>query len=108
MARYSIYLGEDLEELLNIYMKENKIKKRSVAIKDCIKKVMFNYEKEESNFEISEKLNRILYRQNLNKKLLEQIFANMGFPINEDPDKDELLKNFYEKHNNIYKFKANR
>ena len=40
--------------------------------------------------------------------MLEQIFANMGFPINEDLAKDELLKKFYEKHNNIYKFKANR
>ena len=71
-----------------------------------IEKGIKEEEKIELFYEISEKLNRILYRQNIDKKLLEQLFANMGFPINEDPNKDKLLKSFYEKNNNIYKLKG--
>lgn len=52
-------------------------------------------------YDISQKLNRILYRQNLNKKLLEQIFVNLGFPVNEIVENDTLLKQFY-KNNNKY------
>ena len=86
MAKHTIYLNESIEENLKKYMSANNMKI-------------------ELFYEISEKLNRILYRQNLNKKLLEQLFTNMGFPINEDPDKDKLLKKFYEK-NNFYRAKG--
>ena len=102
IARYTIYLDEDLEKKLETYMKENKIKMKSVAIKDCIFKTIFNQDYDNSLTQLSQKLNRILYRQNINKKLIEQIFCNMGFPLNEKIEDDNLLKEFYE--NNTQKF----
>ena len=87
MSRYTIYLSEDLEKKLNEYMKQNKIKKRSVAIKECLCKII---QKED--------------RESLSRKLLEQFFANMGFQVNEPTDKDELLKAFYEKNNNFRRY----
>ena len=82
-------------------MAEHKIQKKSEAIKNCIFKTIFNNEQQDSMYDISQKLNRILYRQNLNKKLLEQIFVNLGFPVNEIVENDTLLKQFY-KNNNKY------
>ena len=99
IARYSIYISEDLEKKLDQYMKENKFKKKSVAIKDCICRAILNDESRDLIYEISQKLNRILYRQNINKKLLEQIYVNFGFPINENIDSNNLLKEFYHDHN---------
>ena len=34
--------------------------------------------------DINNKLNRIIYRENIQKKLLEQFYANMEFPIDQD------------------------
>lgn len=107
MAKHTIYLNENLEKSLEKYMKAKGIKQLSRIIKIMIEKGIKEEEKIELFYEISEKLNRILYRQNLNKKLLEQLFTNMGFPINEDPSKDKLLKSFYEK-NNYYNLKGGR
>ena len=105
MAKHTIYLNESIEENLKKYISANNMKKISSVIRLMIEKGIKEEEKIELFYEISEKLNRILYRQNLNKKLLEQLFTNMGFPINEDPDKDKLLKKFYEK-NNFYRAKG--
>ena len=104
MSRYTIYLSEDLEKKLNEYMKQNKIKKRSVAIKECLCKIIQKEDYDSSIYEVNDKLNRILYRESLSRKLLEQFFANMGFQINEPTDKDELLKAFYEKNNNFRRY----
>lgn len=100
IARYTIDLNEELEYRLNQYMKENKIKLRSVAIKNCILKATDKETLESFNLELDKKLNRILYRQNMNKKLLEQLFVNMGFPVNEKIDEDLSLKKFYQDNNN--------
>lgn len=98
-GRYSIYLEDDLDDKLKKYMKEHKIKTKSVAIKECINKVLLTSEYNSYMFEISEKLNRILYRQNVNKNVLEQMFVNFGFPENYEIEKDELLKEIYQKRN---------
>lgn len=81
-------------------MKEHKIKLRSVAIKDCINKATNKEDINNFYSELDKKLNRILYRQNMNKKLLEQFFVNMGFPVNEKIENDLSLKQFYQNNNN--------
>ena len=51
--------------------------------------------------DIDSKLNRIIYRENIQKKLLEQFYANMVFKKNYDVKTDESLNRFYQE-NNIY------
>lgn len=101
MARYSIYIDENLEEQLEVYMKQNKISKRSVAIKNCIKEIILNNNYQNTVYNIEQKLNTILHRQAVNKNILEQLFANFGFSTNCDISKDQLLKEIRE--NNNYK-----
>lgn len=54
--------------------------------------------------DINNKLNRILYRENIQKKLLEQFYANMEFPIDKDVKTEKGLQRFYQ-NNNFYKSK---
>ena len=49
--------------------------------------------------DIDSKLNRIIYRENIQKKLLEQFFANMVFRKNYDVKTDESLNKFYQDNN---------
>lgn len=51
--------------------------------------------------DINNKLNRILYRENIQKKLLEQLYANMEFPVDKDVKIESGLVRFYE-NNNFY------
>lgn len=99
MARYSIYVSDNEEEKLLQFMKSRKISKKSQAIKSCVEIVLNSFEYESSFRDISNKLNRILYRQKLSSLLLEQLFANMGFPLNEKIEDDKQLENFYKSHN---------
>ena len=99
MARYSIYLNSAMEKNLDMYMAKTGIKKRLAALKDCLMNAMCGSEYEEMIIETSQKLNRLLYRQSMGNKLLEQLFVNMGFPDNEIVENDKLLKRFYESHN---------
>lgn len=92
-------LNSDLEKKLEQYMKQNEIKFRSEGIKNCILEATNKDQLNEFLLELDKKLNRILYRQNLNQKLLEQLFANMGFPVNEDVEKDISLDKFYQSQN---------
>ena len=52
-------------------------------------------------FEINDKLNRVIYKNNINNKLTEQIFCNLGFLKNVDVKKDNCLKDFYSENNYI-------
>ena len=49
--------------------------------------------------DMDSKLNRIIYRENIQKKLLEQFFANMVFRKNYDVKTDESLNKFYQDNN---------
>lgn len=95
MVRYSINLNNQDEELLNEYMKEHKIKFKSTAIKRCIEDANMKSDFKIILNEIDKKINRLLYRENIDRKLLEQLFSNMGFPINEKISDDTCLKEFY-------------
>ena len=83
MARYTISIDTRIETLLNNYMKENNIGLKSVAIKKCIEEATNKEDLRMILIDIDKKINRLLYRENIDKKLLEQLFCNMGFPLNE-------------------------
>lgn len=104
MSRYTVSISGDLENKLEFYMKQKNITKKTTAIRECVETatnnenilVLFN--------ELDKKLNRVLYRQNMYRKLLEQFFVNMGFSKNQDANEDLLLKEFYDNNNKYMRF----
>ena len=99
--KFSVALNEKESILLSDYMKENKIKTRTEAIRKCLKTTISIEAKYDMLKDIDSKLNRIIYRENIQKKLLEQFYANMVFKKNYDVKTDESLIKFYQE-NNIY------
>lgn len=102
IGKYTIDISGALEEKLHRYMSDNKIKMRSVAIKKCIEDATNKETEKGFMLELDKKLNRILYRQNLNRKVLDQLFANMGFGTNIDVEADLLLKKIYDENNSRF------
>ena len=99
--KFSVNLYEDELVLLNDYMKQKNIKTKSDAVRKCIKTAAKLESIEDKLDDMNSKLNRIIYRENIQKKLLEQFYANMEFPIEQDVKADESLKRFY-KNNEFY------
>ena len=93
--KISVLLNEDESILLKNYMKENKIKSKAEAIRKCLKTAVNMESKYDMSKDMDSKLNRIIYRENIQKKLLEQFFANMVFRKNYDIKTDESLNKFY-------------
>jgi len=102
LSRYTIELDDELETKLKEYMEDNNIKLRSKAIKNCILVATNKATDKSYIYGIDKKLNTILYRLNLNKKILEQIFSNMEFAQNVSCFDDPLLKQIYEEYNSKY------
>lgn len=102
--KFSVALNEKESILLLDYMKENKIKSKAEAIRKCIRATVNLESKEDLLLDINNKLNRIVYRENIQKKLLEQFYANMEFPVDKDVKTEKGLQRFYEK-NNFYSSK---
>lgn len=103
IARYTIEINGALSDQLNSFMNDNNINLKSVAIKRCIELATNKDISDKSLLlELDRKLNRILYRQNLYQKMLEQFFANMGFGKNEDVSNDECLKQVYQEYREKY------
>ncbi len=103
MAKYTIDISGALEQKLYDYMRENNIKFRSVAIKKCIEEMSNKISDRGILLEIDSKLNSLLYRISLIKKIQDQFFANMGFASNENPKDDEQLQKIYEEYNSRFK-----
>lgn len=102
--KFSVALNEKESILLLDYMKENKIKSKAEAIRKCLRTTANLESKYDMLKDIDSKLNRLLYRENIQKKLLEQFYANMEFPIDKDVKTEKGLQRFYE-NNNFYKSK---
>lgn len=94
--KFSVLLNEDESILLKNYMKENKIKSKAEAIRKCLKTAVNMESKYDMLKDMDSKLNRIIYRENIQKKLLEQFYANMVFRKNYDVKTDESLNKFYQ------------
>ena len=101
--KFSVLLNEDESILLKNYMKENKIKSKAEAIRKCLKTAVNMESKYDMLKDMDSKLNRIIYRENIQKKLLEQFFANMVFRKNYDVKTDESLNKFYQDNKFNYK-----
>lgn len=99
--KFSVLLSEKESVLLINYMKENKIKTKAEAIRKCLKTAVSIEARYDMLKDIDNKLNRIIYRENIQKKLLEQFYANMEFPVDKDVKTESGLVRFYEK-NNFY------
>ena len=95
----TVRLTNNEEYILDKYMSKNNIKTKSEAIRKCIR--CFDEQTYEIDMlhELNYKLNRIMSEETLIRNILEQLFANYGFMVNEDIKKDECLKEFYERNN---------
>lgn len=99
--KFSVSFNEKESLLLLNYMKENNIKSKAEAIRKCLKTAISIESKYDMLKDMDSKLNRIIYRENIQKKLLEQFFANMVFRKNYDIKEDKSLNKFYQD-NNLY------
>ena len=97
--KFSVLLSSKESVLLLNYMKENKIKTKAEAIRKCLKTAVSIEAKYDMLKDMDSKLNRIIYRENIQKKLLEQFYANMVFKKNYDVKTDESLNKFYQDNN---------
>ena len=102
--KVSVALNEKESILLLDNMKENNIKSKAEAIRKCLKTAVSVEAKYDMLKDIDSKLNRIIYRENIQKKLLEQFYANMEFPVDKDVKTEKGLQRFYQ-NNNFYKSK---
>lgn len=94
--KFSVSFNEKESLLLLNYMKENNIKSKAEAIRKCLKTAICIETKYDMLKDMDSKLNRIIYRENIQKKLLEQFFANMVFKKNYDVKEDKSLNEFYQ------------
>ena len=97
----SIILSEEEAELLSKYMKDNNIKTKAKAVRKCIESASRKISINDMICDIDSKLNRILYRENIQKKLLEQFYANMEFAIDQNVKTEPGLRRFYD-NNSFY------
>ena len=101
MIKFSVNLYETDDLLLSKFMKQNNIKSKSEAVRKCIKLAVNLESRNDLLLDINNKLNRIIYRENVQKKLLEQFYANMEFPVDQDVKTELGLVRFYE-NNSFY------
>lgn len=104
MIGFNVLLYEKQELLLNDFMKKNNCKSKAEAVRKCIELATNLESRDDLLLDIDNKLNRIIYRENIQKKLLEQFYANMEFPIDKDVKTGKGLQRFYQ-NNNFYKSK---
>ena len=102
--KFSVRLYEKDELLLSKFMKQNHIQSKAAAVRKCIELAVNLESKSDLLLDIDNKLNRIIYRENFQKKLLEQFYANMEFPVDKDIKTEKGLQRFYQ-NNNFYKSK---
>lgn len=102
--KFSVKLYEKDELLLSKFMKQNHINCKADAVRKCIEIAVNLDSRDDLLLDIDNKLNRIIYRENFQKKLLEQFYANMEFPIDKDVKTEKGLQRFYQ-NNNFYKSK---
>ena len=101
MKGFNVLLYDKEVVLLSNFMKQNNIKSKAEAIRKCIDLAVNLQSNEDLIMDINNKLNRIIYRENIQKKLLEQLYANMEFPVDQDVKTEQGLVRFYQ-NNNFY------
>lgn len=84
---------------LDTLMKKFKLKNRSEVIRKCIDLAMYQESSLDKMEDLDSKLNRLLYREALTKKLLAQLFVNMVFKRNIPLEDSECYQDFLDKNN---------
>lgn len=79
---------------IDILMKKFKAKNRSEVIRKCIDLAMYQESSLDLINDLDSKLNRLLYRETMTKKLLAQFFVNMGFAKNISLENDKCYQEF--------------
>ncbi len=79
---------------IDTLMKKFKIKNRSEVIRKCIDLAMYQESSLDLITDLDSKLNRLLYRETITKKLLAQFFVNMGFAKNVSLENDKCYQEF--------------
>lgn len=95
----SVILHEKEAKFLSNFMKQNNVKSKAGAVRKCIELAVNLDSRSDLLMDINNKLNRIIYRENIQKKLLEQFYANMEFRIDQDVKTEKGLVRFYENNN---------
>lgn len=98
---FSVLLHKKQEISLNEFMKNNNCKSKADAVRKCIDIATNLQSRDDLLQDMNNKLNRIIYRENIQKKLLEQLYANMEFPVDKDVKTEAGLVRFYQ-NNNFY------
>lgn len=89
---------QDLEIICTLLEEYNcDLESVAEAIRKCLRNAVSIESKYDMLKDIDSKLNRILYGENIQKKLLEQFYANMEFPVDKDVKTEPGLVRFYEK-----------
>ena len=83
----------DLKQL-DTLMKKFKLKNRSEVIRKCIDLAMYQKSSLDLISDLDSKLNRLLYRETMIKKLLAQFFINMSFAKNISLEQDKCYQEF--------------
>lgn len=104
-TRFSVLMNKETVEKIDYFWKKNKFSSRNDFINYVVEK-FFLSEFNMSNIEtILKKIDNNSKQINITKSLLEQIYANMMFPKNENKYEDKNLEEFYKKIKiNKYKF----
>lgn len=105
MRKISITIDEDTYNILENYMKKNRLNNTSRTVVNLIRDAIDEEKYLSYLTPIDQKLNKTLYRLKLYKDLLEQMYVNFGFIRNDDVRNNELLKEFYYKNNKFWDLK---
>ena len=95
MNKFSISMDSESYTKLNKFMKVNNIKNRSKAIQKCIELINTEEDYRALMLQMNNTINQINARINLQRKLIEQMFVNFGFPFNYNLEADKPLEEFY-------------
>lgn len=101
---FSVLLYDEESLLLNDFMKKNNSKSKADAVRKRIRIACNLQSREDLLLDINNKINRIIYREKIQKKLLEQFYANMEFPVDQDVKAEKGLVRFYENNSFYYLF----
>ena len=105
MKEFLLRIDDNTNRLLDVYMRKNNIKSKNKIINNILDFYLKNTDSFSSNNDIDRKLERLLKLSSLNNNLIEQLFANHEFPINNDRKEDEMLKEFHnDLRKNVYVF----
>ena len=95
MKRLTLRISDELDKLLDIYISKHKLSSKNEAIASVLEVVLKNNDTITHYKDLDKKMERILKLESLNHNLIEQLFANHGFPMNLNKKEDLMLEELY-------------